>query len=119
MWYFLDSSRLSKVVRVARFHYSPVVDRGIPLERRGESLPLRGGDGDLRAEIRDRVLGSNFGVVESVPIGFGGLDWKRRLTGKNEQILIAGHKQIGFAALGKIEEWLIVFVAARRWTFSC
>ncbi len=112
MWYCLDSSRLSKVVRVARFHYSPVVDRGIPLERRGESLPLRGWDEERRAEIKDWVLRSDFFRVDSVPIRFWGFNLKGGLTSEHEQILITCDKQIGISDLCEVEERLIAWIAA-------
>ena len=51
MWYCLDSSRLSTVVRVARFNYSPGLGEEFPQQRRGESVGLRGRNRDQGSEI--------------------------------------------------------------------
>ena len=68
MWYCLDSSRLSKVVRVARFHYSPGVGGAIPPERRGEPVGLRKGR-EQRSGIRERAL--SLELPASLPRGDG------------------------------------------------
>ena len=42
LWYSLDSSRLSRVVRVASLHYSPGLRVSFPRGEWGEPAPLRG-----------------------------------------------------------------------------
>ena len=61
--YCLDSSRLSKVVRVASIHYSPWLSGNFPPEPRGESVRLRDADTRLAA----RLLVSRTGRLSRAP----------------------------------------------------
>jgi hypothetical protein len=39
------------------------------------------------------------------------------LTCEGEEVLIARDEPISFAALGQVQEWLIVLIAAKSWAF--